>query len=237
MMPGNSEAAEAPEARRTLASELDKKVLQFRSDMRTNWLAMGRVLAEIQQTLAYRELGFANFQQYVEDRLGISGRWANYLLCMVRKAERFGIDAAELAKLDISKGLEIFRLNDGEQVKDLMNKSIRHGIPLKDLKREVAVALGLVGEDEPQTVRKLWHFSESQWSVISQAIQIVNLKSGSDSETYAVELLAAEYLAGVGIEVKACAESPGKHVPETAEPCGEEAGSSPAETRRKPPSP
>ena len=96
---------------------------------------------------------------------------------MVRKAKRFGIDQEEMAKLDISKGLEIFRLDDGEQVKQLMNRTIRRGIPLKDLKREVAVALGLVSEAEPQTVRKVWHFSESQWSVINQAIQTIQLTS------------------------------------------------------------
>jgi hypothetical protein len=122
----------------------------------------------------------------------------------VRKAQRFGIDPEDMAKLDISKGLEIFRLNDGQRVKDLLNKSIRHGIPLKELKREVAIALGLVAEGEEQTVRKVWCFSESQWSVISQAIQVVNLTTGSDSETYAVELLAADYLAGVGIETQTC---------------------------------
>jgi len=203
--------APVSDTNRTLAVELDRKVLQFRADMRKNWLGLGGVLAEIQQTLAYRELGFPNFQQYVEDRLGISARWANYLLCMVRKAERFGIDAADLAKLDISKGLEIFRLNDGERVRDLLNKSVKHGIPLKGLKHEVAVALGLISDREPQTVRKVWHFSESQWSVINQAIQVIRLTSGSDSEAYAIELLAAEYLAGVGIETETCTEPPKKN--------------------------
>jgi len=200
--------ASTSDSNRRRAQELDRKVLHFRTQMRRNWLALGQVLAEIQQTLAYRELGFPNFQQYVEDRLGISARWANYLLCMVRKAERFGIDPEEMAKLDISKGLEIFRLNDGEKVKDLLNKSIKHGIPLKELKREVAVALGLISDGEPQTVRKVWHFSESQWSVISQAIQVIRLTTGSDSETYAVELLAADYLAGIGLETTACGGVP-----------------------------
>ena len=185
---------------KALALALDKKVLQFKEDMRRNWLELGQVLSEIQQTLAYRELGFANFQQYVEDRLAISPRWANYLLCMVRKAEKFGIDHRDLSKLDISKGLEIFRLDDGDRVRDLVNKTIRHGIPLKDLKHEVAVALGLVSDQEPQTIRKVWRFSESQWSVISQAIKVIQLTTASDSETYAIELMAADYLSGVGVK-------------------------------------
>ena len=184
---------------RTHALELDEKVKQFKTSIRRNWLELGQVLSEIQQALAYRELGFPNFQQYVEDRLAISPRWANYLLCMVRKADRFGIDGETLAKLDISKGLEIFRLDDDKQVKKLLNRTIKRGIPLRELKREVAVALGLVSADEPQTVRKVWYFSESQWSVISQAIQAIQLTTGSDSETYAMELMAADYLAGIGV--------------------------------------
>ena len=83
------------------ALELDEKVLHFRNQVRRNWLELGVILVQIQETLAYRELGFENFQQYVEDRLGISARWANYLLCMVRKAERFGVDREDMAKLDI----------------------------------------------------------------------------------------------------------------------------------------
>ncbi len=197
-----TQVTERDEESRARALALDKKVQEFKADIRRNWLELGQILSEIQQTLAYRELGFPNFQQYVEDRLAISPRWANYLLCMVRKAERFGIDHETVAKLDISKGLEIFRLDDAEEVKELLDRTIKRGIPLKDLKREVAVALGLVSESEPQTVRKVWHFSESQWSVISQAIQAIDLTTGSDSETYAIELMAAEYLAGIGVAVE-----------------------------------
>ncbi len=42
--------------------------------------------------------------------------------------------------------------------------------------------------------------------MISQAIQVVNLTTGSNSETYAIELMAADYLAGVGVEVDTCEE-------------------------------
>ena len=36
--------------------------------------------------------------------------------------------------------------------------------------------------------------------------QIVRLTTGSDSETYAVELLTAEYLSGFGVETETCKE-------------------------------
>lgn len=176
--------------------------MQIKAKIRKNWLEMGRVLSKIQQTLAYRELGFPNFQQYVEDRVGISPRWANYLVCMIRKAERYGIKTDTVAKLDISKSLEIFRLNDPGKTKELVNSAIKDGTSLREVKRQVAVALGRSAESEPKTVRKVWYFAASQWAVISQAIKAVNLSTDSDSETYAVELMAADYLAGIGLEHK-----------------------------------
>ena len=184
------------------ALELDRRIMQIKAKIRKNWLEMGRVLSEIQQTLAYRELGFPNFQQYVEDRVGVSPRWANYLVCMIRKAGRYGIKTDTVAKLDISKSLEIFRLNDPGKTKELVNSAIKDGTSLREVKRQVAVALGHSAESEPKTVRKVWYFAASQWAVISQAIKAVNLSTDSGSETYAIELMAADYLAGIGLEQK-----------------------------------
>ena len=182
------------------ARALDQKLLKIKAQIRRNWLEVGTILAQVQEALAYRELGFPNFQQYVEDRLGISPRWASYLVCMVRKAERFGIDPEQVARLDISKGLEIFRLDDAQQAKRLVDQTIQQDTPLTEVKRQVAVAMGRIPDGESQTVRKVWHFSPSQWSVVSQAIKAVSLATGSDSETYAIELIAADYLAGIGLE-------------------------------------
>ena len=183
--------------------ELDREVMRIKDQVRRKWLQMGKALSEIQLSLAYRELGFPNFQLYVEDRLGISPRWANYLVCMVRKAKRFKISEEKVAKLDISKSLEIFRLEDATQAKDLVTRTIKQDLPLKEVKRQVAVALGRIEDGEEQAVRKVWYFSASQWSVISKAIRAVNLNTGSDSESYAIELIAADYLAGIGLEHEA----------------------------------
>lgn len=182
------------------ARDLDRQVRDIRGEIRTHWLRLGRVLAKIQEALAYRELGFDNFQQYVEARLAISPRWANYLVCMVRKADRFGIDAKQISRLDISKGLEIFRLDDAKKAQQLVTSTIRQDTSLKDVKRQVAEALGRPAQAEPQSVRKVWHFSPSQWAVVRRAIRAVNLSTDSDSETYAIELICADYLAGIGLD-------------------------------------
>ena len=182
------------------ALELDREVMQIKDQIRRKWLQMGKVLSEIQLTLAYRELGFTNFQLYVEDRLGISPRWANYLVCMVRKAKKFRISEENVAKLDISKSMEVFRLDDATQAKKLLSRTIKQDLSLREVKRQVAVALGKISDGEKQTIRKVWYFSPSQWSVIAKAIRAVNLNIGSNSESYAIELIAADYLAGIGLE-------------------------------------
>jgi hypothetical protein len=183
------------------ALALDRRLLRLKGDIRRRWLDLGEVLAEIQQTLAYRELGFWNFQQYVEDRLAISPRWANYLVCMVRKAKRFGISQETLAEVQVSKTMEIFRLDDPQKARDLVEKTVEKGTPLKEIKRQVAIALG-EAEDGPQPVRKVWYFAESQWTVVSQAIKAVQMNTGSESETYAIELICADYLAGIGLDTE-----------------------------------
>ncbi len=182
------------------AQQLDQKLMQIKAQIRRKWLEMGSVLSEIQQTLAYRALGFPNFQQYVEDRVGVSPRWANYLVCMVRKAKRFGIDTETVARVDISKSVEIFRVNDPKQARALVEQTASENTPLKQLKRQVAVALGRRDEGEPQPVRKVWYFAESQWRVVSQAIKAVQCNTGSDSESYAIELICADYMAGIGLK-------------------------------------
>jgi len=192
--------ADASELRAERAVALDRKLMRIKGQIRRRWLEMGRVLAEIQETLAYRDLGYSNFQQYAEDRVGISARWANYLVCMVRKAKRFGIKPSSLEKLDISKCLEIMRLSDGKKARQLVASTIKQNTSLRDIKRQVAAALGIADEAEPKTVRKVWYFSGSQWSVINQAIRAVNLATGSESESYAIEFLAADYLAGIGLD-------------------------------------
>jgi len=152
--------------------------------------------------LAYRELGFRNFQQYVEDRLAISPRWANYLVCMVRKARRFGVSRETLAEVQVSETMEIFRLDDPQRAREMVEETAEKGTPLKEVKRRVAAALGQAEADEPQPVRKVWYFAESQWAVVSQAIKAVQMNAGSDSETYAVEPICADYLAGIGLDAE-----------------------------------
>lgn len=193
-------AAESRPSEEALA--LDRRLLKLKAAIRERWLDLGEVLAEIQQTLAYRELGFRNFQQYVEDRLAISPRWANYLVCMVRKAERFGVSREILAEVQVSKTMEIFRLDNPQKAREMVEETAEKGTPLKEVKRQVAAALGQDEEDEPQPVRKVWYFAESQWTVVSQAIKAVQMNTGSDSETYAVELICADYLAGLGLEAE-----------------------------------
>jgi len=105
---------------------------------------------------------------------------------------------AEIAKLDISKGLDIFRLNDGELVRDLLGKTINRGIPLKDLKRRwrrPGICHGWRRADSAEGLA----VRPSQWSVITQAIQAIQLTTGSESEAQAIELMAAEYLSGLGV--------------------------------------
>ena len=178
------------------AERLDRRLTSLRGAMRERWLDLGEVLVEIQESLAYRTLGFKNFQSYVADRLEISPRWAMYLIKLIRKMRDFGIDRADTARLDISKCLEIFRLNDARLVRELIEQAGAADLSLAEIRHTVQRALGLRPISSDEVVKKLWAFPLDQWLVIERAIQHVQ-RGGVVSDTHALELVCADFPAGV----------------------------------------
>jgi hypothetical protein len=164
--------------------------------MRSRWLELGEVLAEIQDSLAHRTLGFQNFQAYLADRLEISPRWAMYLIKLVRKMRDFEIDRKDLVRLDISKTLEIFRLDDCQMVRELVEQAHAAKLSLADIRQTVQRALGIRPISSDEVIKKLWAFPLDQWAVVERAIQHVQ-RGGPVSDTRALELICADFLAGV----------------------------------------
>jgi hypothetical protein len=178
------------------AQALDKRLIGLRSGMRRRWLELGGVLREIQETLAYRILGFSNFQHYVRQRLDISPRWAMYLVNLTRKIEEYRVDRERVCRLEISKCMEIFRLDDPVRAGELVEETIAAKLSLQEVHERGQRALGIRPISSGDVVRKLWSFSLEQWGVIERAIQYVR-RGGPVSDTYALELICADYLAGV----------------------------------------
>ena len=189
-----------------VAEQLDRRLTSLRTAMRSRWLALGEVLVEIQDSLAHRTLGFKNFQAYLADRLEVSPRWAMYLINLVRKMRDFEVDRKDLVRLDISKCLEIFRLQDARMVRELVEQAHAAKLTLSEIRQTVQRALGIRPISSDEVVKKLWAFPFDQWLVIERAIQHVQ-RGGPVSDTHALELICADFLAGVqheGIEARAC---------------------------------
>ena len=179
-----------------VAERLDHRLASLRTAMRSRWLELGEVLAEIQDSLAHRTLGFQNFQAYLADRLEISPRWAMYLIKLVRKMRDFDIERKDLIKLDISKCLEIFRLPDGRMVRELVEQAHAAKLSLSEIRQTVQRALGIRPISSDEVVKKMWAFAMDQWMVVERAIQHVQ-RGGLVSDTHALELICADFLAGV----------------------------------------
>ncbi len=175
---------------------MDRQVLSLRTTMRERWLDLGEVLVEIQESLAYRTLGFKNFQTYLGERLEVSPRWAMYLIKLVRKRREFDVKREDLVRLDISKCLEIFRLDDARMVRELVEQANAAKLSLAEVRQTVQRALGIRPITADEVVKKLWAFSLDQWLVIERAIQHVQ-RGGPVSDTQALELICADFLAGV----------------------------------------
>lgn len=198
------------------AQRLDKRVIRLRSRMRRQWLALGEMLREVQEALAYRALGFTNSQHYVRQRLEISPRWAMYLINLVRKIEAFDIDHQRVSRLEISKCMEIFRLDHPERVAELIEEALAARLSLRDVRQRVQLVLGLRPVNSGEVVRRVWSFTLDQWRVIDLAIRYVR-RSGPVSDTYALELICADFLAGVRYD------APSQTVPGVSAACPEKA--------------
>jgi hypothetical protein len=180
----------------TVAKRLDRRLASLRTAMRGRWLELGELLVEIQESLAYRTLGFKNFQSYLAERLEVSPRWAMYLIKLVRKMHDFEIDRKDLVRLDISKCLEIFRLDDAPMVRELVEQAHVAKLTLSDIRQTVQRALGIRPISSDEVVKKLWAFPLDQWLVVERAIEHVQ-RGGPVSDTRALELICADFLAGV----------------------------------------
>ncbi len=188
------------------AERLDRRVASLRTAMRSHWLELGEVLVQIQDSLAHRALGFKNFQSYLAHRLEVSPRWGMYLIKLARKMRDFDIDRNDLVRLDISKCLEIFRLDDARRVRELMEQAHAAKLTLSEIRRTVQRSLGIRPISSGEVVKKLWSFPIDQWAVIERAIQHVQ-RGGPVSDTRALELICADFLAGVpheAIEAEVC---------------------------------
>ena len=185
----------------SVARRMDERLIKLQTSIRRRWLELGEVLVEIQESLAYRTLGFKNFQTFLGQRVEISPRWAMYLIKLVRKSRDFEIDRGKLIRLDISKCLEIFRLNDGKLVRELVDQANAAPLSLSEVRQKVQRALGIRPVSCDEVVKKLWAFSLDQWVVVERAIQHVQ-RGGPVSDTYALELICADFLAGVRHEAE-----------------------------------
>ncbi len=96
----------------------------------------------------------------------------------------------------ISKCLEIFRLNDERIVRELVDQAQAAKLSLSEIRQTVQRALGIRPVSADEVVKKMWAFSLDQWLVIERAIQHVQ-RGGPVSDTRALELICADFLAGV----------------------------------------
>jgi hypothetical protein len=128
--------------------------------------------------------------------LEVSPRWAMYLIKLVRKTRDFEVDRKDLVRLDISKCLEIFRLDDARTVRDLVEQAHAAKLTLFEIRQTVQQALGIRPILSDEVVTKLWAFPLDQWLVVERAIQHVQ-RGGPVSDTPALKLICADFLAGV----------------------------------------
>ena len=81
-------------------------------------------------------------------------------------------------------------------VGDLIQQAHAAKLSLSEVRQIVQRALGIRPVSSDEVVKKLWAFTLDQWLVVERALQHVQ-RGGPVSDTYALELICADFLAGV----------------------------------------
>jgi hypothetical protein len=129
-----------PQATKAEAQVLDKEVVRVVSEIRSNWLLLGRLGQRSMETRAFEALGFPSFQSWMTARLGESLSNAFSALRSVRALE--GVSEEKLRRIGERNAHMLTHLPEKERKSEnWLEKAAT--LPTKQFKQEVRIAIEL----------------------------------------------------------------------------------------------
>src|SRR5271154_4253205 len=162
------------------------------------------VLDKIDEILAWekaKERNLKSFDEFLEKRFPESRRKAYYLMAIHENLTR--IPKPRLREVGWSKAAEMVKVarrdGDGFDCATWLHKADE--LPKEEFRREVE--RHLTGKETEPWELLYFKVYKSQLGVIEQALETAALMLGSDkSRGYALEMICADFLAGVSLEAK-----------------------------------
>jgi hypothetical protein len=178
--------------------------------------ALGQALSRLKEGVRYRRLGFELWRDYVRERVGVEGRWAQYLMALARGCEGWPEAWAALAagRLTTWKALLLFQVvgkaTGAEERAGWLERGER--LTVRALAREVkgwkakapTSAPGAVSEDPREKERGQWveiQLPERTVVVWRVAREVARRVSGEPLPAWrCLEVMVAERFAALGWE-------------------------------------
>ena len=164
----------------------------------TRFVELGRYLCEVRAGQYWRLENLASFDDFLQRRFPESRRKAYYLMSIHEQLPRQL--RSELKQVGWSKAAELAKVarRDQEHFESATWLHKAREMPKQQFKDEVEKYLTGAAEPSELIYFKLYR---SQVPVIEQALEVVARMLGSDrSRGYCLEMICADFLAGVGAE-------------------------------------
>jgi hypothetical protein len=165
----------------------------------TKFVELGRYLCEVRSGQYWRLDGLASFDEFLERRFPNSRRKAYYLMAIHEHLTR--VPKQDLREVGWTKATELAKVarREGERFESAIWLHKARSMQTAEFKREVEQHL-TGKETEPWELLYLKVY-KSQLPVIERALETAALMLGNTkSRGYCLEMICADFLAGVGVE-------------------------------------
>ena len=165
----------------------------------TRFVELGRYLCEVRSGQYWRLDNLASFDEFLERRFPNSRRKAYHLMSIHEQLTR--VPKQDLKEVGWTKATELAKVarREGERFESAIWLHKARSMQTEEFKREVEQHL-TGKESEPWKLLYLKLY-KSQLPVIERALETAGLMLGNTkSRGYCLEMICADFLAGVGIE-------------------------------------
>lgn len=190
------ETAIAPVTRAVAVAE---RLVEIRTEISSRFIEMGRLVLEAQRDNHARELGYPNFEAYVEDRLDMSYRKARYLAeCVNVFLTELQIPQEEVERLGWTRAKELIPVIRNGTTENAMEWIGRvDGMKTTDINLAVRQAQAPAGQAE--VLKKYEPMGigvfDDEREIIERAIELSKLEGATDRAGRALMLICADYVA------------------------------------------
>jgi hypothetical protein len=179
------------------AGKLIAKVFFIKDDIETKFWEMGEALHRIYTKQYYVDAGYASWRTFCNECLDIKDRTATYLKDIYDKFSEFPINHDERKGVGWAKMAILLPIVNAENVKYWLDKARDRKNTVQVLNGMVKFALGKISKEEADKIPQVISFRiyEEQLENINRALEIARKMTGSDSRSYQLEMICAEFRA------------------------------------------